>query len=141
MYALDFLYFKCADIKRNETQVLRRTIANAADYIRAHAKADGSLAADPRQSPLEETRRLAFAVNLLEDIRQDAAVSFDMDPPLVAKIFETIPNADLTANYVRDALRGSARPVPLISARALPWRRWAGGRASASRVLGRRLGG
>lgn len=106
MYALDFLYFKCADIKRNEMQVLRRTIANASDYVRAHAKDDGSLAADPRQSPLEETRRLIFAVNLLEDIRQDAAVSFDMELPLVAKIFETIPNADLTANYVRDALRG-----------------------------------
>lgn len=106
MYALDFLYFKCADIKRNEMQVLRRTIANAADYVRAHAKDDGSLAADPRQSPLEETRRLIFAVNLLEDIRQDAAVSFDMELPLVAKIFETIPNADLTANYVRATLRG-----------------------------------
>lgn len=106
MYALDFLYFKCADIKRNEMQVLTRTIVDAADYVRAHAKDDGSLAADPRESPLEETRRLAFAVNLLEDIRQDAAVSFGMELPLVAKIFETIPNADLTANYVRDALRG-----------------------------------
>ena len=106
MYALDFLYFKCADIKRNETQVLRQAILDASDYVRAHAKADGTLAADPRQSPLEETRRLIFAVNLLEDIRQDAAVSFGMELPLVANIFETIPNAELTANYVRDALRG-----------------------------------
>ena len=106
MYALDFLYFKCADIKRNETQVLRQAILDASDYVSAHAKADGSLSTDPRESPLEETRRLIFAVNLLEDIRQDAAVSFGMDLPLVAKIFETIPNAELTANYVRDALRG-----------------------------------
>lgn len=106
MYALDFLYFKCVDIKRNETQVLRQAILDASDYVSAHAKDDGSLSTDPRESPLEETRRLIFAVNLLEDIRQDAAVSFGMELPLVAKIFETIPNADLTANYVRAALRG-----------------------------------
>lgn len=106
MYALDFLYFKCDDIKQNEKSVLNEAIQNASDYIRGHAnRDDGSLGTDAKEAPLEETRRLLFATNLLEDIRQDAAVSFEMNLPKVENIFETIPDASLTANYVRDALQ------------------------------------
>ena len=106
MYALDFLYFKCDQIKPNEIQVLKDAIENAADYIgRRASAADGSLSTDPTEPPLEETRRLLFATNVLEDIRQDAVVSFGMELPKVEKIFETIPDASLTANYVRNALQ------------------------------------
>ena len=104
MYALDFLYFKCVDIKQNEGLVLTRAIENAAAYIDERANGDGSLGTDAREARLEETRRLLFAANLLEDIRQDAAVSFEMNLPKVEKIFETIPDASLTANYIRSAL-------------------------------------
>ena len=106
MYALDFLYFKCAEIKSNEMQVLKDAIENATDYIRGCTnEADGSLAIDPAEPPLEETRRLLFATNVLEDIKQDAAVSFGMELPKVEKIFETIPDASSTANYIRNALQ------------------------------------
>ena len=104
MYALDFLYFKCVDIKQNEGLVLTQAIENAAAYIGARANSDGSLGTDAREARLEETRRLLFAANLLEDIKQDAAVSFEMNLPKVEKIFETIPDASLTANYIRSAL-------------------------------------
>ena len=105
MYALDFLYFKCAGIMQNEMRVLEEVVLQVSDLVGARANSDGSLASDPREAPLEETRQLVFAANLLEDIRQDAVVSFGMELHPIGKIFETIPDADLTANYVRDALR------------------------------------
>ena len=105
MYALDFLYFKCVDIKQNEGLVLTQAIENAAAYINDRANGDGSLGTDAREAPIEETRRLLFAANLLEDIRQDAAVSFEMNLPKVEKIFETIPDVSLTANYIRSVLQ------------------------------------
>lgn len=106
MYALDFLYFKCVDIRRNEMQVLKEAIESASAYIGSRAnETDGSLSTDPTQPPLEETRRLLFAANVLEDIRQDAVVSFGMELSKVEKIFKSIPDASLTANYIRSALQ------------------------------------
>ena len=106
MYALDFLYFKCDKVKSNEMQVLGEAIEGASAYIKSRANHDdGSLATDPKEPPIEETRRLLFAANLLEDIRQDAVVSFGMELPKIEKIFETIPAPSLTANYIRSALQ------------------------------------
>ena len=55
MYALDFLYFKCADVRQNEKAVIRQAVENATAYIKSRSKSDGSVASDPRQSPIEET--------------------------------------------------------------------------------------
>ena len=44
-----------------------------------------------------------FAVNLIEDIRQDAAVTWDANLPRVSKIFETIFDLYGVAAYLRQA--------------------------------------
>ena len=104
IYALDFLYFKCAEIQENERATLQRCIAQAMAYVSRRAVDIGALAIDPRESPLEETRQVLFAINLLEDLKQNAVVKWGIDMPIAAKIFEMVPNASLTASYIRDAV-------------------------------------
>lgn len=104
IYALDFLYFKCANIQENERTVLQRCIAQAVEYIGRRVADTGALAIDPRESPLEETRQVLFAINLLEDLKQDAVVNCGIDLPAATKIFEIIPDAARTASYIRNAV-------------------------------------
>ena len=107
MFSLDFLYFKCAALQPNELRVVHKLIADAGAYVKGRAgQANGSLAIDPRVAPLEETRQILFAVNLLEDIQQDARVSLGMDLPAITAIFETLPDASKTAGFIA----GSQRP-------------------------------
>ena len=69
MFSLDFLYFKCAVLEQNERRVVQKAIQDAGAYVKSRAgQANGSLALDPRVAPLEETRQILFAVNLLEDV-------------------------------------------------------------------------
>ena len=106
MFSFDFLYFKCAALEPNERRVVRKAIADAGAYVRNRAgQANGSLAVDPRVAPLEETRQILFAVNLLEDIQQDARVSLGMDLPAITAIFETLPDASKTADFIARAQR------------------------------------
>ena len=98
------MYFKCANIQANERTVLQRCIAQAVEYISRRVADTGALAIDPRESPLEETRQVLFAINLLEDLKQDAVVNFGIDMPVAAKIFEIIPDAARTASYIRNAV-------------------------------------
>ena len=108
LYALDFLYFKCSYLQENERSALEKSVVQATDYIRRRVNADsGALAADPRVAPLEETRQLLFAVNLIEDLKQDAAVTWDASLPKASTIFEALPDATQTANYIRNAVRSS----------------------------------
>lgn len=104
IYALDFLYFKCANIQENERTVLQRCIAQAVEYIGRRVADTGALAIDPRESPLEETRQVLFAINLLEDLKQDAVVKLGISMPKAKKIFEIIPDAARTASYIRNAV-------------------------------------
>ena len=104
IYALDFLYFKCADIQENERTVLQICIAQAVEYIGRRVADTGALAIDPRESPLEETRQVLFAINLLEDLKQDAVVNCGIDLPAATQIFEIIPDAARTASYIRNAV-------------------------------------
>lgn len=104
MFSLDFLYFKCDALEPNELRVVQKAIEDAGAYVRNRAgQADGSLALDPRVAPLEETRQILFAVNLLEDIQQDARVSLGMDLPAITAIFETLPDASKTAEFIAGA--------------------------------------
>ena len=106
MFSLDFLYFKCAALQPNELRVVHKAIADAGVYVKSRAgQANGSLALDPRVAPLEETRQILFAVNLLEDLQQDARVSLGIDLPAIGKIFETLPDASQTAGFIAGAQR------------------------------------
>lgn len=57
----------------------------------------------PDEALIEAMRKIVFAVNLLEDIRQDVAVDLGIAVPKVSKIFEMIPNVSLTADSIRRA--------------------------------------
>lgn len=105
IYALDFLYFKCRRAQDNERLALEKALAQATACIerRLDAAAGGLLTTDPETAPLEETRQLLFAVNLLEDVKQDAIVNWRMDMKLATKIFEMLPDASGTAERIRQA--------------------------------------
>ena len=105
IYALDFLYFHCPGLPENEQAALQPAIEQALGYIGRRTKAAaGALALDPRESPLEETRQILFALNLLEDIKQHAAVKLGLDLARAGKIFELLPDSSKTADYIRAAL-------------------------------------
>lgn len=56
-----------------------------------------------REAPIEAMRQILFAVNLLEDVRQDVAVNLNVAVPKATKIFEMIPDVSLIANSIRRA--------------------------------------
>ena len=104
-YALDFVYFNRSDLHENERAALQRAIEQAIGYVRRRANTDtGALARDPQAAPLEETRQILFAVNLIEDIKQDAAVKLGLNLTTAEKIFDLLPDAAKTAGYIRAAL-------------------------------------
>ena len=67
------------------------------------SKPDVALSPDSNESPIEAMRQIMFAVNLLEDIRQDVAVNLGVAVPKMSTIFEMIPNVSLITNYIRRA--------------------------------------
>ncbi len=52
-------------------------------------------------------RQILFAVNLLEDVSQDAVVNLAVVVPKVSTIFEMIPDVSLIVNYIRSARSSS----------------------------------
>ncbi len=103
IYSLDFLYFKCTDVKINELNAICPILKGAEEYILNRANDDGSFAADISESSIEGTRQVLFAVNLLEDIIQDAVVYWDADFPKIERIFQTLPDANRTASFIKSA--------------------------------------
>ena len=105
IYALDFLYFKCRSVQDNERLALEKALAQAAACIeqRLATAAGGLLTTDPETAPLEETRQLLFAVNLLEDMKQDAIVNWSIEMKTATKIFEMLPDVSDTADRIRQA--------------------------------------
>lgn len=107
IYALDFLYFHCAAMQENEKAALQPALQQDLAYIARRANAEtGAFAHDPKESPIEETRQILFAVNLLEDIKQDAVVKLGFALAKAEKIFELLPDAAKTAAFIRKALAG-----------------------------------
>ena len=102
MFCLDFLYFKCEELSENEQRMVRKALDDAGQEIRQQAKADGSFVGDPNEAPAEETRRFLFAINLLEDVQQNFAVSYG-GVAKTKRIFEILPDFTKTANFVRKA--------------------------------------
>lgn len=106
VFALDFLYGKMTTVSNNEKAALIRVLAalgKAARKYRWHGKP-----VDDNETPAEETRQMLFVVNLLEDLRQDAAVLLGADMPKVEKIFETVPDVAKTSAFVRKVNRDAA---------------------------------
>ena len=105
IYALDFLYFKCRSVQENERIALENAITQAMAYIerRFATAGEGMLTTGPNEAPVDAMRQIIFAINLIEDIRQDAAVNFGAATPQVRTIFDTIPDMPLVAAYIRNA--------------------------------------
>ena len=105
MFAFDFVYFKCDDLQDNEKQIVEHVAKNATSFIEQRVSTqNGRISVDPHESEIEGTAHIVFALNLLEDIVQDAVVTFDVSLPSVNKIFQTLPNVISTANFIRNAL-------------------------------------
>lgn len=105
IYALDFLYFKCRSVQGNEQLALEKSIKQAMAYIERRFTDAGEvvLVTDFNEAPIEGLRQILFAVNLLEDIRQDVAFNLDLAVPKGTKIFEMIPDVFLAADSIRRA--------------------------------------
>ena len=105
IYALDFLYFKCHSVKENERIALENAIVQATTYIerRFRDAGEGVFTADPNEAPIEALQQILFAINMLEDIRQDAVVNLEIAVPMVSTIFEMVPDVSLSANYIRSS--------------------------------------
>ena len=103
IYALDFLYFKCLNIQENERIALENAITQAMEYIERRFTAAGEsvLVTDPNASIIEALRQILFAVNLLEDIRQDVAVNLDLAVPKAATIFDAMPDSTRAVAYIK----------------------------------------
>ena len=102
MYALDFVYFKCLELRENEIAICSDTLERATGYVRSGAGGrDGAFAPGPRESTVEATRSMVFATSLLEDIIQDSIVEYGVHLEPVSRIFQTIPDPGATAAYIR----------------------------------------
>ena len=98
MYALDFIYFKCPPLLRNEIEKCQEVLGRAVKYVQRYANSsDGSFHASPTESAADATQRMVFGVNLLEDMIQDAIVQDGMQLESIKTIFQTIPNPRATA--------------------------------------------
>lgn len=113
LYALDFCYFKCRQVKQNERTVLRSAIEQATKYVEgvfASAERMG-FARYPNDAPIDALQQIMFSVNLLEDIRQDTVVKMGIDLPTATKIFEMVPDVAGWADMVRGAKQSSSAPT------------------------------
>ena len=68
-----------------------------------NSESDVVLTKEPNEAPIEAMRQIIFAVNLLEDIRQDVAVNLNLAIPKVSTIFEMVPDVSLITNSIRRA--------------------------------------
>lgn len=103
MFALDYLYFQCETIRENEKRQLAKVARELAAVVGGCQWDGGMFAGDPRQPPMEETRRILFAINLLEDLTQDIATYLDAGLAKAKKIFQLVPNVAQTAEQIRNA--------------------------------------
>ncbi|MBE8158279.1 MAG: hypothetical protein HAW59_02655 [Betaproteobacteria bacterium] len=90
MFAFDFLYFKSASLNGNETAAAVGAAIKVRHFISKFPRKSGLFSANPQEPPLEETRRILFAANLLEDLMQDMAVSGAGKINRVERIFQTV---------------------------------------------------
>jgi hypothetical protein len=101
-YCLDFLYSK-VELKENELREVIKALGTLMTRLQQCAKDDGSYTSDRNVSPLDETRYALFAINLLEDMTQDAIHYYSVNLLPVRTIYENVPNIENTYNFIRYA--------------------------------------
>ena len=99
VFALDFLYTKIADVRDGEKEALVKILKSLESAVSEYQRAKAPV---NRGKSAEEIRQVLFAINLLEDLRQDAAVLLGAKLPKVKKIFETAANVPKIAKFIRD---------------------------------------
>jgi len=104
-YCLDFLYSK-VDPKENELKQVLEAIGLLLARVKDCSRNAGSYTSSPKVSPLEETRYALFAINLLEDMTQDAIFYYpdaakNLSP--IKKIYENIGDVRKTYRFISKA--------------------------------------
>lgn len=97
IFSLSFLYFRAGEISKNEREVLVDVLAWADNFVRGKITAGGLECTSPNIAPAEEIRHILFAVNLMEDITQDACHYFGLKLPEIKRIFQNLPAAQVDA--------------------------------------------
>ena len=103
MFALDYVYFMCDELTANERKTLIVAIDAVIKYIDQRFKHDGEFLEEYNSPAIEVIRRRLFAINCLEDIIQDCAVTWGMPFAPIEKIFQTVPNIELMARHIKAA--------------------------------------
>ena len=103
VFLLDFLYFCCDKIDGNEKEIFIRSVTDIVDRIKNRQYKNGLFLQDTNKLPIEETRQILFAINLLEDLIQEIAVRHDTSMNKIDKIFQTVPDVNATAERIREA--------------------------------------
>ncbi len=98
-YCLDFLYSK-VELKANELKEVVKAIGTLLARIQQCARDDGSYFSNRNATPLDETRYALFAINLLEDMTQDAIFYYSAELNPIRKIYQTIPDVEKTCEFV-----------------------------------------
>ncbi len=101
MFTLDFLYFKCEEIKPNEETALINVIKQVTGFVTNYPSTNGFFTKNPKESPAEETRQVLFSLNLLEDLTQDVVINLKADLPLIKKIFQSVNDLSQKAMQIK----------------------------------------
>lgn len=101
-YCLDFLYSK-VELKDNELIQVLKAINLLMARIRGCFKSNGSYTSSPKVSPLEETRYALFAINLLEDMTQDAIFYYSAKLSPIKKIYQSIEDIEKTYGFINQS--------------------------------------
>jgi len=101
VYCLDFLYSKL-QLKNNELNTVVEKVKELLGKIRSYANREGSYTSSASFSPLEETRYALFALNLLEDLVQDAIFYYDVGGlKPIKKIYENVVDIEATYDFLK----------------------------------------
>lgn len=82
-------------------QELSHLLQGMVDRLRQCAKDDGSYFSSKNVSPLAETRYALFAINLLEDMTQDAIHYYSVNLSPIKKIYENVRDAEKTYESIK----------------------------------------
>ena len=102
MFSIDFLYFKCGDIRKNEQNIMATTIADVARFIGKYPFKEGLFCKNKQEAPIEETRQILFSINLLEDLTQDIVVNLNVNTPKITNIFATVPDIKKITTHIKE---------------------------------------
>ncbi|MCX7905826.1 MAG: hypothetical protein N2446_03900 [Elusimicrobiales bacterium] len=103
IYSLDFLYMK-TDLKSNELDEVKNKVGFLLEKILSFYKhKEGCFVSSLRESPLNETKRALFSINLLEDLIQDSIFYYNIKFPPIKKIYQSVPYISKTYNFIKSS--------------------------------------